>query len=162
MINYPCSMKKRGGLRGRRLPTVSETSAGGLVLDELSPGGRGALIGRYARNGAMKWAFPKGHIEEGESAEQAALREILEETGIEARVIAPLGTVDYWFVAEGKRIHKTVHHFLLRAEGGHLHPADGEADDVAWVPMLDLPEKLSYHDERELLQRVPMLLAESA
>src|SRR5256885_10422216 len=99
----------------RRLRTVSEVSAGGLVLDRGGPVVQGALIGRLDRRGRLLWSLPKGHIEEGETAEQAAVREVEEETGIIGCVVAPLGTIDFWFVAEDRRVHKTVHHFLLRA-----------------------------------------------
>ena len=78
---------------------------------------RAALIGRLDRRGRLLWSLPKGHVEEGETAEDAAVREVEEETGIRGRVIAPLGTIDYWFVAEDRRIHKTVHHYLLEAAG---------------------------------------------
>ena len=74
-----------------------------------------ALIGRLDRRGRLLWSLPKGHIEAGETAEQAAVREVEEETGIIGRVVAPLGTIDFWFVAEDRRIHKTVHHYLLLA-----------------------------------------------
>src|SRR3712207_7518516 len=81
-------------------------------------GPRAALIGRTDRRGRLLWSLPKGHIEEGETPEDTAVREVAEETGIIGEVLAPLGIIDFWFVAEGRRVHKTVHHFLLRAIGG--------------------------------------------
>ena len=78
------------------------------------------------------------------------MREVKEETGISAEVLMPLGTIDYWFVAERKRVHKTVHHFLLAADGGELCDDDVEVTEVAWVPFGDLQRKLAYADEREL------------
>ena len=98
----------------------------------------GALIGRQDRRGRLLWSLPKGHIEAGESAEQAAVREVAEETGIAGRIIGRLGTIDFWFMADGRRVHKTVHHFLLRAEGGELSDADVEVSEVAWVPLDEL------------------------
>ena len=77
---------------------------------------RAALIGRTDRRGRLLWSLPKGHIEEGETPEDTAVREVAEETGIIGEVVAPLGIIDFWFVADGRRIHKTVHHFLLRAD----------------------------------------------
>ena len=97
---------------------MDETSAGGLIVDHES--GAAAVIGRLDRRGRLLWSLPKGHIEEGETAEQAAVREVEEETGIIGCVVAPLGTIDFWFVAEDRRVHKTVHHFLLR---GHRRRA---------------------------------------
>ena len=106
--------------------------------------------------------MPKGHVEPGETSEETAVREVAEETGISGRILAPLGTIDFWFVAEGRRIHKTVHHFLLLAEGGELSDADVEVTEVAWVPLSELSERLAYADERRLVSRVAELLADSA
>ncbi len=94
--------------------------------------------------------------------EDTAVREICEETGICGRVLAPLGIIDFWFVADGRRVHKTVHHFLLVAEGGELSDHDVEVAEVAWVPLDEVPERLAYADERRLVAKVPGLLADSA
>ncbi len=121
-----------------RLRTVHETSAGGLVIDGIDgpkDGQVAALIGRVDRRGRMLWSLPKGHIELGETAEQTAIREVAEETGIQGSVLAALGSIDYWFVTEGRRVHKTVHHYLLRFLGGELSDEDVEVSEVAWVPL---------------------------
>jgi 8-oxo-dGTP pyrophosphatase MutT (NUDIX family) len=142
--------------RGRstsRLRTVRETSAGGLVVDGLDRPREeqvAALIGRMDRRGRMLWSLPKGHIEQGETAEQTAIREVAEETGIHGHVLAALGSIDYWFVTEGRRVHKTVHHYLLRFSGGELCDEDVEVTEVAWVPVIELPDRLAYADERRL------------
>lgn len=150
----------------RPLRRVDETSAGGLVLDRLGTGVRGALIGRLDRRGRLLWSLPKGHVEAGETEEDTAVREVAEETGISGRVIGKLGTIDFWFVAEGRRVHKTVHHFLLLAadpeRGLVLSDADVEVSEVAWVPLAKVVGRLAYADERRLLDRVPGLLAETA
>src|SRR6185312_1720083 len=105
--------RRRRRQRGRRLTTVDETSAGGLVVD--SDRERAVLIGRLDRHGRLLWSLPKGHIEDGETVEQTAVREVKEETGITGEVVRSLGSIDYWFVAENRRVHKTVHHYLLVA-----------------------------------------------
>ena len=149
--------------RGRRRPPkVEETSAGGLVLDRRSPGAQAALIGRLDRRGRLLWSLPKGHVEPGETPTETAVREVCEETGILGRIVAPLGVIDFWFVADGKRIHKTVHHYLLVAESGELSDADVEVTEVAWVPLADVDARLAYEDERRLVRHVPALLADIA
>jgi 8-oxo-dGTP pyrophosphatase MutT (NUDIX family) len=146
----------------RYLRRVEETSAGGLVVDGTDMAARAALIGRLDRRGRLRWSLPKGHVEAGETNEAAAIREVAEETGITGRVLAPLGTIDFWFVAEGRRIHKTVHHFLLMAQSGELSDEDVEVEQVEWVPLTQLAERLAYDDERRLVQAVPALLADTA
>jgi ADP-ribose pyrophosphatase YjhB (NUDIX family) len=124
--------------------------------------GTAAVIGRLDRRGRLLWSLPKGHIEAGETAEEAAVREVEEETGIIGRVVAPLGTIDFWFVAEDRRVHKTVHHFLLRALGGELSDSDVEVSEVAWVPLDELESRLAYADERRLIRRATELMEETA
>jgi 8-oxo-dGTP pyrophosphatase MutT (NUDIX family) len=156
-----------GGTSGRRpLQRVDETSAGGLVLDRLGTGARGALIGRLDRRGRLLWSLPKGHLEPGETEVDTAVREVAEETGIRGAVVGKLGVIDFWFVADGRRVHKTVHHYLLLAEdpvhGLELSDADVEVSEVAWVPLDEVADRLAYADERRLLERVAVLLSETA
>lgn len=148
-----------------RLRTVRETSAGGLIVSGIDGPDRercAALIGRVDRRGRMMWSLPKGHIETGETAEQTAVREVAEETGIEGNVVASLGKIEYWFVSEGKRIHKTVHHYLMRSTGGELSDADYEVAEVAWVPLTELPQRLTYSDERRLARTAEEVIADLA
>jgi 8-oxo-dGTP pyrophosphatase MutT (NUDIX family) len=145
-----------------RLKRVEEVSAGGLVVDGVTGEHRAALIGRLDRRGRLRWSLPKGHVEAGETKEAAAIREVAEETGITGRVVAPLGTIDFWFVADGRRIHKTVHHYLMLALGGELSDEDIEVEQVEWVPLEELADRLAYDDERRLVEQVPALLADTA
>jgi len=134
---------------------VDEVSAGGLVVD--TTGKLGLLIGRRDQKDAsgkrILWSLPKGHIEEGETPEQAALREVQEETGIESIIEKSLGVIDFWFMAGGKRIHKTVHHYLFRESGGLLAAQETEVDEVAWFPLAEIVERLAYPDEKKLIAR---------
>jgi 8-oxo-dGTP pyrophosphatase MutT (NUDIX family) len=138
-----------------RLRTLHETSAGGLVIDGIDKPREeqaAVLIGRLDRRGRMLWSLPKGHIEVGETAEQTAMREVAEETGIHGNVLAALGRIDYWFVTDGRRVHKTVHHYLMQCSGGELSEEDLEVAEVAWVPIEELPFRLAYADERRLAE----------
>jgi 8-oxo-dGTP pyrophosphatase MutT (NUDIX family) len=147
--------------KNERAPTpafakrVDEVSAGGLVID--FSGTHGLLIGRLDQKDVSRerllWSLPKGHIESGETPEEAALREVMEETGIESEIARALGVIDFWFMAGGKRIHKTVHHYLFREVGGILAPQVSEVDEVAWFPLVSIVERLAYPDEKKLIAR---------
>ena len=154
-VPRPGSHRRTAGPAGRHL---EETSAGGLVVDA-ARAARAVLIARYGPEGRLRWSLPKGHVENEETIEEAAVREVEEETGIRGRVVAPLGTVDYWFSADRRRVHKTVHHYLLLATSGALSDADVEVAEVAWVPLAEVPLRLAYEDERRLVAAVPRLLA---
>jgi ADP-ribose pyrophosphatase YjhB (NUDIX family) len=134
---------------------VDEVSAGGLVID--ATGTMGLLIGRYDHKDAsgkrVLWSLPKGHIEEGETPEQAAIREVAEETGIISSITKSLGVIDFWFMAGGKRIHKTVHHFMFTEVGGTLLAQESEVDEVSWFPLSEIVERLAYPDEKKLIAR---------
>jgi 8-oxo-dGTP pyrophosphatase MutT (NUDIX family) len=134
---------------------VDEVSAGGLVID--STGTKGLLIGRYDHKDTtgkrVLWSLPKGHIEEGETPEQAAIREVAEETGITSSITKPLGVIDFWFMAGGKRIHKTVHHFMFTEVGGVLAAQESEVDEVSWFPLEEIVNRLAYPDEKKLIAR---------
>ena len=121
-----------------------------------------AVIGRLDKRGTLLWSLPKGHIEAGETAQQAAEREVLEETGIQGSVLRSIGTIDYWFVVESRRVHKTVHHFLLSAIGGELSDEDVEVTEVAWVPLAELDQRLAYADERKLVRRALRMVRSGA
>ena len=137
----------------RRQLAVEETSAGGVVIDVHDRVAHIAVIARRNRAGRVEWCLPKGHIENDETLEQTAVREIAEETGIIGRVLASLGTIDYWFSTSDRRVHKVVHHYLLEATGGELSvegDPDAEAIDVAWFPLLDVHSHLTFPNERRI------------
>ncbi|MEZ5184579.1 MAG: NUDIX hydrolase [Candidatus Nanopelagicales bacterium] len=145
----------------RSRATVDETSAGGLVVREDGDDLQVALIARYDRRQRLVWSLPKGHVEQGETVEQAALREVLEETGLTAAIVAPLGVIDFWFAVEDRRIHKTVHHFLMTYRGGAICDDDPEVVEVAWFAFDDVPSRLAYRDERRLVAKARGILGET-
>jgi len=141
--------------RQHRLPAVEEVSAGGVIVDVHDGAARVAVIARRNRAGRVEWCLPKGHAEVNETLEEAAVREVAEETGIAGRILASLGTIEYWFSASGTRIHKIVHHYLLEATGGELSiegDPDAEAIDVAWFPLGDVQSHLTFPNERRIAQ----------
>ena len=146
--------------RPSRPQTLHEFSAGGLVVDGLdSDTQMAAVIGKVDRRGRILWSLPKGHIEVGERAEETAVREITEETGIRGDVLAALGSIEYWFRAEAHLVHKTVRHYLLRFRDGELGAGnDHEVAHVAWVPIDELPYRLAHADERRLAKEAADLI----
>lgn len=157
-LNTPSPPVDKPARKNEKLPfakRVDEVSAGGLVID--FKGTHGLLIGRIdQKDGArtrLLWSLPKGHIEIGETPEEAALREVMEETGIESQISRSLGIIDFWFMASGKRIHKTVHHYLFDETGGVLAPQITEVDEVAWFPLSEIIDRLAYPDEKKLIAR---------
>ena len=138
-----------------RYPTKHATSAGGLVYDDRPDGRWVVLIAHRSTSGALQWTLPKGGLEEGEGLEAAAVREVREETGIDAAIEDKLGVVDYWFVWRPDRVryHKYVHYYLMRFEGGDFSRRDDEAEDVRWLPIADALEELAHPNEADLVRR---------
>ena len=126
---------------------ILEFSAGGVVVDDH---GRFLLIrARDLRNRPV-WTLPKGTLIEGETSEQAALREVCEETGYRCALVRELEAVTYWFQRGGRRIKKTVRWYLmqpLEKVGDHDH----EVDEVAWTERADALRRLRYDSDRRLV-----------
>jgi 8-oxo-dGTP pyrophosphatase MutT (NUDIX family) len=118
-----------------------------------------ALIRTRNLKGSEVWTLPKGTAEEGEDPETTALREVLEETGIEAEIIEPLEDITYWFVvaAERARYRKTVHYFLMRATGGDPSRHDDEVEEVRFVPIDEAAGWVTYPSDKKVLKRLAEL-----
>jgi 8-oxo-dGTP pyrophosphatase MutT (NUDIX family) len=138
-------------MRGRaststRNPVEHHHSAGGLVV-------RDAEILLISTREGKRWQLPKGHVEPGESAEQAAVRETREETGVAGRVIAALPRVEYWFAERGVRIHKRVDYYLLAYESGDAADYDrSEVSGAGWFEWEDGLRRLSFANERKVVE----------
>lgn len=133
-----------------------EFSAGGVLVRRL----RGRLVVAAIRPAGKPvgvWALPKGLIGPGEAAAAAALREVAEETGAEARSLGKLGDVRYVYTRSGERVFKVVSFFLLRYRRGRLGcvPAEHrhEVAEVRWLPLDEAPRLLAYRGEQEMAQR---------
>src|SRR5689334_23229318 len=142
-----------------------EFSAGGVLVRRLQ--GRWVLAAiRPAGKPAGTWALPKGRIDDGESAEATALREVAEETGAHGRSLGKLGDVRYWFNWDGERIFKVVSFFLVRYEGGRLGAVPAafrhEVAEVRWLPLEDAPRLLAYGGERDMARSARARLAEES
>jgi 8-oxo-dGTP pyrophosphatase MutT (NUDIX family) len=108
---------------------------------------------RLAANGSKVLALPKGHPEDGESPVDAALREVREEAGVEARLVEPLGDVRYWYTRDGRRIAKVVSFFLLHYVSGAVDDHDFEVEHACWMPLEEAARELTYAGEREMAAR---------
>jgi 8-oxo-dGTP pyrophosphatase MutT (NUDIX family) len=140
------------------MTTGREVSAGGVVYRG-GGGTSGAVEFLMIFDAYYRWTIPKGTLEAGETAEEAALREIAEETGIRGVIEAPLGDVNYTYRDRHRgAIAKTVHFFLVRAEGGELAPQEGEVGGVAWVSPAEAAARCGYDNTLEILRRAAVRL----
>ena len=135
------------------MDTRNEVSAGGVVYRRTDDGVEMALAARRTRRGELVWGLAKGAIEPDESDEEAAVREVREETGLEAEVESDLGDIRYVYVWEGVRVRKRVHFYLMHATGGDVTDHDTEMEDVRWFPMRVARKRAAYRGEREVIER---------
>jgi len=131
-----------------RRKTRNEHSSGGAVID-LRDGV--PFVAMIATRGRSRWGLPKGAVSPGETSEQAALREVQEETGLDAEVIGLLDTIEYFFRAGDVLIKKSVDFYLMRFTGGTMTPQLSEVDDVEWVALPEAIQRASFDSERKLL-----------
>jgi 8-oxo-dGTP pyrophosphatase MutT (NUDIX family) len=130
--------------------TVRDVSAGGVVYRLREGQLEVAVVGKIS---PKRWSLPKGGQHRGESLEQAALREVREETGLQARLISPLGAIDYWFRLGGRRHFKTVHFYLMEATGGDVSQHDHEYDVVEWFTVDRARQEMTYTSEIDMVER---------
>jgi 8-oxo-dGTP pyrophosphatase MutT (NUDIX family) len=136
-----------------------ESSAGGVVVREREGTVELAVIQPRGRD---VWALPKGHVDAGETPEQAAAREVLEETGLRVQLEAPLGEIRYVYQFRGKKIFKQVHFFLYRYLEGEIDRIDPkmrlEVARARWILLADAPATLANHGERQMVLKATALL----
>jgi 8-oxo-dGTP pyrophosphatase MutT (NUDIX family) len=151
------SRRARPGRRGAKRP-ARELSAGGVVVrgDEIV-----AIVPtRRASDGSRVLALPKGHIDPGEDALQAATREVREETGVVGEPVRELGEARYWYRRDGQTIPKSVAFFLFRYVEGDTAAHDDEVEEARWIRLKDAESELSHAAEREMVIRAAEILEE--
>jgi len=124
-------------------------SAGGVVVREGDTGPEVVICGRDSDG---VWGLPKGTLDAGESLEEAAVREVSEETGLQVEIVKKIGVVEYWFVWEGVRIHKWVHHYLMRTTGGNTADHDAEYERVEWLPVETALRTLTFGNDKRMVR----------
>ena len=130
----------------------SEVSAGGVVYRRVEAGIEVAIAEQRDRiTHRTTTRLPKGKIDPGESAEHAAVREVAEEIGLQARVVDALGTVEYDYMDGSKRISKQVHYFLMEWVPGEARELDGEMDRTYWCAIEEAVKKLTFESEQRAI-----------
>jgi 8-oxo-dGTP pyrophosphatase MutT (NUDIX family) len=129
----------------------SEFSAGGVVVR-----GEDVVVivpKRRGQRGQEVLALPKGHVDPGETPEQAAAREVREEAGVHAELESKLGDVRYWYQRGGRRILKVVSFYLFEYRSGSTDDHDDEIEEARWMPLAEAATALSYAGERDMVAR---------
>ena len=141
------------------LPTVEQVSAGGVVYRRTNEEVEIVIV-KIADE--LRWHLPKGLIDPGETFEQAALREVREESGIEGEIVGPIETIDYWFygeyTGERRRYHKFVHFYLMRCVGGEVGDHDHEVVESRWVSIEEAMEMLYFKTERDVVAKAASMI----
>ncbi len=120
-----------------------EFSAGGVLIKD----GKVLLI----KNPSGVWTFPKGLVERGEKPEEAAVREVYEETGVKGNIVSELGEISYWYVREGEKIRKKVVYYLMNYIHGELKPS-WEVKDAEFFPLKEVEKLLKYKGDKEIFR----------
>lgn len=144
------------------VPTLDQVSAGGVVYRTVDSGVEIVIVEMVPE---MRWQLPKGIIDEGETKEQAALREVREESGIDANLITLIDTIEYWFFADrnGKRTryHKFVHFYLMSYGSGDVADHDDEVAEARWVSVEEALRMLEFKSERDVVRKAHEMVRDS-
>ena len=141
--------------RKRTRRTQKEHSAGGIVFRRKDGQVTILVTQSSAHDG---WIFPKGHLEHGETSSDAALREVKEETGVDARIVERVGTIRYVFRARGRQVTKTALFYLMEYAGGNTNDESPEVRAVLWVPKGEVKRTLTFANEAGLWAKAQGLL----
>jgi len=143
----------------RPVRQLEQISAGGVVFRQADESIQIAIVQIVPE---MRWQLPKGVIDPGETIEAAALREVREESGIEAEMIAPIDTIEYWFYAEyggeRRRYHKFVHFFLMQFRAGDVGDHDDEVAESRWVTIDEALRLLEFKSERDVVTKADVMV----
>ena len=141
------------------ISTFEQVSAGGVVYRRVDARVEVVIVLVVPE---MRWQLPKGVIDDGETTEQAALREVSEEAGVDAEIVDFLDTSEYWFTVERdgdmKRCHKFVHFFLMKYLGGDVNDHDHEVAEARWVEIDPAIEMFTFDNDREVVRKAKEII----
>lgn len=144
-----------------KIPTLTQVSAGGVAFRWT---GSEPVVAIVLAKPKLRWQLPKGIVDEGESPEVAAVREVKEEAGVETDRLDLIETIEYWYRSSrsGKpvRYHKFVHFYLLQYRSGNVTDHDYEVAEARWVSFADAVEMLAFKSEREVVEKAQALIAD--
>ena len=129
-----------------------EFSAGGIVFNDQGQ----VLVTQHSQN--KHWSFPKGLIDPGQTSEQAAVREVKEEGGVEAEIVDKVGYSKYVYTLNNEKIFKVVTYFLMKYISGNIKDHDWEVSDIGWFSPEEALKELSFSQDKELLKKALEIL----
>ena len=142
-----------------KMETVHQHSAGGVAFRSDGPKHEIAVI-RTTEEG--RWQLPKGIVDPGETPEQAAVREVSEEAGLTCKLLDPIDTIEYWFVASydgpKKRYHKKVSFYLMEYLSGDVSDHDHEVTEARWVTFDEALSMLSFQNEKAVVEKARQMV----
>jgi 8-oxo-dGTP pyrophosphatase MutT (NUDIX family) len=153
-------MTKGGSPPKPKLPIRRQVSAGGVAFRR--SGARVEVVLIMPR-GTERWQLPKGLVDPGEAPETTARREVREEAGVDADVVSPVETIEYWYVGTDRdgmrvRFHKVVHFFVLEYRGGDVTQHDHEVSEARWVEIGEAVDELAFKNERAVVSKAQTIL----
>jgi 8-oxo-dGTP diphosphatase len=145
--------------RMAKVPTKLQISAGGVAFRKQGERIEVALI---SVGDDARWQLPKGLVDKGESTEDAAVREVREEAGIDTEVVERLDKIEYWYLwnenGERVRYHKYVYFYLLRYKSGDVSDHDHEVNEARWFDIEEAVDMLAFESEKKIVQKAKALL----
>jgi 8-oxo-dGTP pyrophosphatase MutT (NUDIX family) len=145
----------------RNIHTITQVSAGGVAYRHRNGKTEVVLI---SVGEPPRWQLPKGGLEEGETRQAAAQREVHEEAGVKTDLIEPIGKIEYWFYvtqgAKRTRVHKTVYYYLLRYLSGDPSQHDDEVHRANWQQIDQAYKALTFDNEKEIVRKAGQMIAE--